>query len=113
MAKEETVKTKVIEKGDKEGLLDAISEMLEAFGFTDILLIASAGKGSPFASMLKATDTTKAIAIAGMGVKVVAEELDLRSDRLAELIRDKLSEAEDEYEKISNKDKKVRKIVVE
>lgn len=116
MAKKEeeiTVKKKVIEKGDKEGLLDAISEMLETFGFTDILLVASAGKGHPFASIIKATDSVKAVAVAGMGVKIVAEELDIRSDELAEIIKDKLSQAEDEYEKITKKEKKVRKIVVE
>ena len=114
MAKEKTtIETKTIQVGDKEALLDAIAEMLEAFGFEDMLLIASKNKGKPFASMLKATGEVKAIAIAGMGVKIVAEELGTRSDEIAEIIRKNLKEAEDKVEELENKDKKVRKIVVE
>ena len=114
MAKEKTtIETKTIEMGDKEALLDAIAEMLEAFGFEDVLLVASKDKGKPFASMLRATESVKAVAIAGMGVKIVAEELGMRSDKVAEIIRKNLEEAENIVEKIEHKDKKVRKIVVE
>lgn len=114
MAKEkELIETKTVKIGDKEALLDAIAEMLEAFGFEDMLLVASKNKGQPFASMLRATEPVKAVAIAGMGVKIVAEELEMRSDKIAEIIRKNLEEAEDKIEELEKKDKKVRKIVVE
>jgi hypothetical protein len=114
MAKEKTtIETKTVKIGDKEALLDAIAEMLEAFGFEDMLLIASKDKGKPFASMLRATDGVKAVAVAGMGVKIVAEELGTRSDEVAEIIRKNLEEAENKVAELERKDKKVRKIVVE
>ena len=105
------VKTKVIDAKDGESIMDAFHDILTEVGYEDVILVASKGKGEKFTSLIKTTNLTKAMAQIGMLIKELAMNSDMRSDELAEMLRDNLKQAEDALEKLEKAKKKDKKKV--
>ena len=100
-------------KTDKREALENIYEILKEVGYDEVILVGSkSGSKNEVISMQRVDSTTKGMALAGMAIKFLADEIDERSDVIAYSIADKLKETEEMFEKMDQKKEKKLNITI-
>lgn len=96
-------------KEDKEKIMDTFLDGCKDLNLDEIIVFANnSSDRSQVMTCIKSSSAPVAMAMIGMLIKMLSEETDIPSPKIAEMIRDKLEYAEKKFkEEIEKKEHKV------